>query len=222
MDVRRAVAGCFGVWAFAWASPAAAAPVIVTFSGTVLEADDSDGITDGSVHVGTAVSGTLTFDRAAPATSLDANFGVFDLTTPPAALHIDAGSYSLSASAGIQITTADFGPADAPYNDVFQALTVLPNPAGVAGANPQAGFGLVLADAARTALGSPALTGVPFVLGAWSTPDIAFRLLSDTGEFNTVIQVQSLAPEPGLFALAGVGILSLVGARARTGVGSRA
>jgi hypothetical protein len=195
--------------------PASAAPVTVIFTGTVLEADDPESITDGSVHPGTPVSGYLTFERAAPASSIDAHFGTYDLTTPPALMHIDAGSYSLSSLAGIQILTSDWAPADAPYDDVFQALTVVDGPSGVLGANPQAGFGLVLADANRTALASPDLAGVPFVLGAWSTPDISFRLVCDTGEFTTVIQVQSLAPEPGLLALVALGLAALTAARAR-------
>ena len=215
MPLRWAIAGVLGAWAAAWAAPAHAAPVTVSFAGVVLEADDPDGISDGSVHPGTAVSGTLTFERTAPPSSLDAQFGTWELAAPLAAMHIDAGSYSFSSLAGIEILTADWAPADAPYNDVFQALTVLNAVSGVVGANPQAGFGLVLADSNRSALSSPALTDVPFALGAWSTPEIAFRLVSDSGELTSVIQVQSLAPEPALAGLVGLGLAALAGARKR-------
>jgi len=217
MKLRGWLAGVSGLLALALASAASAAFITVGFTGTVLEADDPEGITNGSVGVGAPVTGSLTFDdNVLPNSPGFPNLVTYSIPTPPSSMTIHAGSYTLDA-AGLNATVVDYAPLDDPYSDVFQILTTHPYPGGlpgVTGANASAHFGLVLADSTRNALSSGTLAAVPLTLAAWNSAEIDFGFDTDTGSFQTVIRIDSL-PEPSVFALALAACALFAGARAR-------
>jgi hypothetical protein len=185
-DAAMRLAGAIGAFVFCWATAAHAAPVTVSFSGTVSDVQDLDGIGDGSVSLGSAASGSLSFDDSAAPGSV------------AGALTLHVGSYALSSLGPLSISVGDFAPADDPYTDVFQAL----------GTNGDASFGLVLVDATRTALASTSLAGVPFTLSSWTSAEATLQLVTDAGEFDVVVALSSL-PEPATWALALVTLAAL-------------
>lgn len=79
---------------------AAAASVTVVFDGTVTRVIDMEGLLDGSVQVGSPFSGSFTY----PTTGIDLEpsptVGVYDFTSPPAALRMQVGAYTFDTPTG--------------------------------------------------------------------------------------------------------------------------
>lgn len=203
--MRRTWSGLVLVAIFAGVAPAAASPISLLFTGTIDEANDENGVTDGSIAVGAEFSGSVSFDDAATDLDSDTGHGQYLFDSAPWTLTVQVGNYSLVAS-GFLIAVDDAFD--------FLGFTALAEDTSLIGplSAPLEDASFQYAFNGVAPLGSDELASVLFALLSWS--DAPFHLQIGTGElgdFEAYGSVDSLVavPEPGSSALLLVGALLL-------------
>jgi hypothetical protein len=182
--------------------------VIVRFTGTVTQAADPGGLSDGSIVVGTSVSGELRYDDAMETEFLFPPHEV-DWFNFPGSISLQAGNYALRSD-DPGITLEDFAPAGT-GTDLFNPVSRVVPAVNAHGSDTEMQFGFLLQDSTRLALSSLELAAVRYDLERWDAQSfIAFELYSPTaGEFLPLIRFDSLTrvPEPPMGAPSAVAIL---------------
>jgi hypothetical protein len=196
---------------------AGALPVTGLMTGAWTVVDDAGGVLGGAVLPGTAFSATLVYDDATPDSNALPEFGNYFGAPAQFSFTLSTGGFLFShVAAGVnEIDVIDLGSGDgvAVYAETFTVSPALP-PLGLTYTNPSFG------DPSGTALSSDALTGVPWSLGAWSSPGMAFFADIDDGNPLTYFDLQgdvtglTVVPQPTTRGLLSLG-LALLGCGAR-------
>lgn len=209
-----------------FATPAAALPVQLVFSGEITDVYDETGLVGGSVVVGTPFTGTLVYDPdslPSDTSSLpDGTQEIYTAAAPPASFALSIGPWTLAAGPllsgnGFLITVVDRD-GTTPDPDLVHWNTDVTSVAGFTAPAlvGNAFFQFVGALAAGASeLSSTSLSAVPLSLAAWDEAGLSVDLILDgTGEGISItgsisdLSVSSV-PEPALGLL-----LGLVGAGA--------
>ena len=212
------------LWAAVATSPAGASVITVAFSGSIVEVQDPMQTGDGSIVVGTPVSGSFTIDTTTPENSNPDHRG-FAFFVPGR----DGIPFEFSARFGQQsflvnlpLNSMALGPRAS--FDVFDGLPFDPNGADVdqfqfGAAFASGGFQafeeqatvvrLLLSAPGGRAISSTSLARIPFDLAAF--PDAQLTLFrGDSGFFaRGRIDRLTVAPEPGAAGLLAFGLALL-------------
>jgi hypothetical protein len=195
------------------AGQAGATSVTVVLSGEWYDVTDNAGVTDGSLTVGGAFTVTLTYDDATPDIDPDPTSGGYLLPAATSALSLSSGSYTFTLNAGEDI---QFGVGDDYFGqDDFgwfaeNYTTSGPLPGGVS-----TGYGYMnplVYDTTETAHSSDALTGLPWDVDAYDSPNngMYFLIAVNGAGSGKYIELAgnftdfSVLPEPSALCLVGV------------------
>ena len=206
------------------AGPAAATSVTVQLSGEWFDVTDNAGVTDGSVTTGDAFTVTLTYDDSTADVDPDPSVGSYLLPGSSSSLTLATGSYmfSLLPSEGIIFAVDDNVSGQDDFGWFAENFTTSgPLPLGIS-----TGYGYMnplVFDSTQTAHSSDALTGLPWSVAAYDSPNLGmYFLIAVTGAGpNKFIELAgdftqfSVLPEPSLLTLLGVSSALLLGAARR-------
>ncbi len=211
--------------AVAAASPAYATSVTVQMTGEWFQVTDNASVTDGSITTGGSFTVTLTYDDATPDIDPgDPTVGNYLLPGATSALTLTTGSYTftLSATEGVGLSVGDdlFGQDDVVWF-AENFTTSGPLPGGVT-----TGYGYMnpsVYDTTETAHSSDALTGLPWSVADYDSPNLGmyFLIRVNGAGPNKFIELSgdftefTVLPEPSMLALAGLGCAGLLVARRR-------
>lgn len=175
--------------ALAVGAPASAAPITVSFTGTVSTVTDDAGLLDGSIGVGTPYAGSFSYDPALlPDSEPDPNSGTYWIDPASFSLSLAIGSYSISydplASSGAATVQNDAAIVlqDQYALNVDDVVGLESLPALLVSTYVQ----VLLTDSTQTTLGSDSLVALPYTDAAWDG-----RILQLGAEVEL---------EPGVFA----------------------
>jgi hypothetical protein len=201
-----------------WAAPCVAAPITYSFTGSVTQATflPSDPF-GGAIGIGTAFSGSYTFESTATDSNAVATNGSYIMMGMPYVFTATIGGFTFATSDALNINLA---------NGATDQLSVL----GCAGGPFCFGstWSLFLDDADGTALSSDALPIPAPLLSAFEVALFGFRGFVDDRFVDIVGQLDSLAcsagcepvgtpvPEPGTMLLVGSALAALRLRRRRT------
>jgi hypothetical protein len=204
---------CF-VAMLAWIAPLSAAALNVAFSGTIEFVQD-DGISDGSVTVGTPFGGSVNVDSSAvdldpsptqgvyafdaPTWSISAVMGPFIVfTVPPAGI----------ADSSLRVTFENDSPSDSLNVEGLAVDFLGPVSQSIEGVSLQ----LSLQDSTGSALSSDAYDPSAFTLAPWSEASFTFELhTADGRSFSAggTLDRFEVVPEPDGLTLVSVGSVAL-------------
>jgi hypothetical protein len=211
---RFALGLCF-LAALAFARPADAASVTVQITGTWDSVADTAGVTDGSLVVGGAFVATLVYDDATdpdPEAPNDPNSSNYTVPAGSSDLTLSSGNYSFTPASALGISIDDDNAGqDAVYLFADSYTTPGISIGGTSYANP------VLIDSSSAAHDSDALEDLPWSIDAYDLTNFYFFASVGTGgdyiELSGTISGLAVLPEPSGFALTGLALLALAGAR---------
>jgi hypothetical protein len=198
--------------------------VTVLLSGEWNAVTDNASVTDGSITTGGAFTVTLTYDDATADINPDPTVGDYLLPAATSFLTLATGSYTftLPATEGIIFSVGDsyFGQDD--FGWFAENFTTSgPLPGGVS-----TGYGYMnpyLFDTTETAHSSDALTGLPWSVADYYSPNNGMNFLIAVNGAGADKYIElfgdftqfSVLPEPSLLTLAGVACAALIVARRR-------
>jgi hypothetical protein len=197
------------------AAPAAhATSVTVLLSGEWFQVTDNAGVTDGSITVGGTFTLTLTYDDAATDGDPNSATGFYLLPAANTDLSLSTGNYSfaLSPSAGVEFVVDNgFSGQDAfgLFAENFSTTGSLPG--GVT-----TGYGYTnpfVVDSTQTAHSSDDLTGLPWDVSAYDSPNLGmyFLIAVNGAGSNKFIELMgdftefTVLPEPSSLVLLSLG-----------------
>jgi len=222
----------FLLWVLAFvalaAGPVSATSVTVLLSGNwgtdPGDVVDNANVTDGSITTGGAFTVTLTYDDATPDIDPDPTSGGYLLPAATSSLSLTTGSYTftLLASEGIIFGVGDsyFGQDD--FGWFAENFTTSgPLPGGVS-----TGYGYMnpyLFDTTETAHSSDALTGLPWSVADYYSPNngMYFLIAVNGAGANKYIELSgnftqfNVLPEPSLLVLTGIACAALLATHRR-------
>ncbi len=211
-----------GSFAMAFLAPGSAASASVTFQlqGTVTEVYD-EGYLDGSISIGSPISGFYTFDPNVPDIAPEAGIGRYVTDGPPAHFEMTVGNYrffSIASMPRLGIGIENDNPSDryaigSSDNDAEGSFAL-----GL----DLGDFVLMIWELRSTApgpLSSTALLTTPPNPEDWGFNRLSIEasknLSSDTPLFRVVGTVTTVVPEPSSALLLSAAVASLVLARRR-------
>ena len=201
------------------AVPANATSMTVLLTGNWIAVTDNASVTNGSITNGGAFTVTLNYDNAAADSNPDPSVGDYLLPGATNSLTLTTGSYTFSLLAaediGFSVGNSYFGQDDFVWF-AEHFTTSGPLPLGVS-----TGYGYMnplVYDTTETAHSSDALTGLPWSVGAYDSPNNGmYFLIAVSGRgANKYIELSgnftnfSVLPEPSLLALVGIASAALL------------
>lgn len=199
-----------------WAAPCAAAPITFGFTGSVTQTTfDPNDPFGGAITVGTAFSGSYTFESTAADANPFASNGSYMTFGAPYLFSVTIGTFNFATSDAVSIGTGNGA------TDQYSVLACAGGPFCF-GSNAS----LFLEDLDGAAFGSDALPDTAPLLSAFEIAAFSFRGFIEGNQVEILGQLESLVcsagcdpvggpiPEPGSLILVG-SALTLVAARLR-------
>jgi len=221
MRMDKPSAAFAGIALLAMATAVDASTVIVDFTASVTTVTDPTSVTDGSIAVGTEMTGHMSYDDSATPTGGFVIPGVetrsdYSIAAPPASLTASAGHYSFAVVPTLKISIFDLVPG-APHNgDTFESDVSSGVATGPIQGDPSVFFQLFLVDSTDNALHSSSLADVPFELSLYDTAEFNLSFPNSGGVSTpqtrieaTIDSLHATVPEPESIALLGVVGLAL-------------
>src|SRR5262245_16187456 len=205
---------CFMLLGFA--APAGATTVKVALTGKWFAVTDNASVTNGSIAVGGSFTVTLSYNDATPDVDPDPNVGSYLITG--ATLTLKTGDYTFTM---LSTSTVVFGIDDnVNGQDLFGWFADYFSTSGPLAAPATTGYGYMnpsVADSTSTAQSSDDLTGLPWAISKYDSPNLGMFFLIEVLNKgpNKFIQLEGdftdfkVLPEPSTLALGSVTLLAL-------------
>jgi hypothetical protein len=203
------------LWTLAFAALAAApvhaTSVTVLMSGTWFNVIDNANVSGGSIAVGTPFTVTLTYDDAVADSNADPTIGDYVIPGASAALALATGGFTFSLVSTESLLLGVGNNTLAGEDDLLyfaqNFTTSGPLPGGIT--TGLANSSMLLVDSSQTAHSSDSLTGIPWSVAAYDSPNQGMYFLIQVlgagankkielfGEFTSF----AVLPEPSLLAV---------------------
>jgi hypothetical protein len=206
------------------AGPSYATSVTVLLSGEWDTVTDNASVTNGTIVVGSSFTVTLTYDDATADIDPDPTVGSYLLPAATSSLTLATGSYTftLLASEGIIFAVDDNLSGQDDFGWFAENFTTSgPLPGGVT-----TGYGYMnplVFDTTETAHSSDALTGLPWSVADYDSPNLGMYFLIAVNGAGAGKYIElfgdftefAVLPEPSVLTLAALGCAALLAVRRR-------